>query len=105
VVGVGRSAKNSYGKATTVKNSSQIQSVGASASAVPERVRCGDGRDRREYARGPARDAHRTARLDVSPTLARTLRSTNAIESMISVYRAHAGRQCQTLARRQMALR
>ena len=30
-------------------------------------------------------------RLEVSPTLARTLRSTNAIESMISVCREHAG--------------
>jgi putative transposase len=30
-------------------------------------------------------------RLDVSPTLARTLRSTNCIESMISVCRDHAG--------------
>jgi transposase-like protein len=30
-------------------------------------------------------------RLDVSPTLARTLRSTNCIESMISVCREHAG--------------
>ena len=38
MVGVGRSAKNSYSKGTTVKKSSQIQSVGASTSAVPERV-------------------------------------------------------------------
>jgi putative transposase len=40
VVGVGRSAKNSYSKGTTVKKSNQIQSVDAStrASAVPERV-------------------------------------------------------------------
>ena len=38
MVGVGRSAKNSYSKGTTVKKSSQIQSVDASASAVPERV-------------------------------------------------------------------
>ena len=30
-------------------------------------------------------------RLDVSPTLARTVRSTNCIESMISVCREHAG--------------
>jgi transposase-like protein len=30
-------------------------------------------------------------RLDVSPTLARTLRSTNAIESMISICREHSG--------------
>ena len=30
-------------------------------------------------------------RLEVSPTLARTLRSTNCIESMISVCREHAG--------------
>ena len=30
-------------------------------------------------------------RLNVSPTLARTLRSTNCIESMISVCREHAG--------------
>lgn len=30
-------------------------------------------------------------RLGVPPTLARTLRSTNAIESMISICRAHAG--------------
>ena len=30
-------------------------------------------------------------RLDVAPTLARTLRSTNVIESMISVCREHAG--------------
>ena len=30
-------------------------------------------------------------RLDVAPTLARTLRSTNCIESMISVCREHAG--------------
>src|SRR6478672_6828212 len=30
-------------------------------------------------------------RLNVAPTLARTLRSTNCIESMISVYREHAG--------------
>jgi putative transposase len=38
VVGVGRSAKNSYSKGTTMKKSSEIQSVDASASAVPERV-------------------------------------------------------------------
>jgi putative transposase len=38
VVGVGRSAKNSYSKGTTVKKSNQIPSVDASASAVPERV-------------------------------------------------------------------
>jgi hypothetical protein len=38
VVGVGRSAKNSYSKGTTMKKSSQIQSVDASTSAVPERV-------------------------------------------------------------------
>jgi putative transposase len=38
VVGVGRSAKNSYSKGTTMKKSNQIQSVDASASAVPERV-------------------------------------------------------------------
>jgi len=38
VVGVGRSAKNSYSKGTTMKKSSQIQSVGVSTSAVPERV-------------------------------------------------------------------
>ena len=30
-------------------------------------------------------------RLDVAPTLARTLRSTNVIESMISVCREHVG--------------
>ena len=30
-------------------------------------------------------------RLEVPPTLARTLRSTNAIESMLSVCREHAG--------------
>lgn len=29
-------------------------------------------------------------RLDISPTLARTLRSTNAIESMISIARTHS---------------
>jgi transposase-like protein len=34
VVGVGRSGKNSYSKGTAVKKSSQIQSVGASASPV-----------------------------------------------------------------------
>jgi len=38
VVGIGRSAKNSYSKGTTMKKSSQIQSVDASTSAVPERV-------------------------------------------------------------------
>jgi hypothetical protein len=38
VVGVGRSAKNSYSNGTTVKKSNQIESVDASASAVPERV-------------------------------------------------------------------
>jgi putative transposase len=38
VVGVGRSAKNSYSKGTTMKKSSQIQSVDASAPAIPERV-------------------------------------------------------------------
>ena len=38
MVGVGRSAKNSYSKGTTMKKSSEIQSVDASASAVPERV-------------------------------------------------------------------
>jgi putative transposase len=38
VVGVGRSAKNSYSKGTTMKKSSQIQSVDASTSAFPERV-------------------------------------------------------------------
>jgi putative transposase len=38
VVGVGRSAKNSESKGTTVKKSSQIQSVDASAPAIPERV-------------------------------------------------------------------
>jgi putative transposase len=37
-------------------------------------------------------------RLGVAATLARTLRSTNAIESMISVCREHAGnvKQCGT---------
>jgi putative transposase len=38
VVGVGRSAKNSESKGTTMKKSSQIQSVDASAPAIPERV-------------------------------------------------------------------
>ena len=38
MVGVGRSAKNSYSKGTTMKKSSQIQSVDASAPAIPERV-------------------------------------------------------------------
>jgi len=38
VVGIGRSAKNSYSKGTTMKKSSQIQSVDASAPAIPERV-------------------------------------------------------------------
>jgi putative transposase len=38
VVGVGRSAKNSDSKGTTMKKSSQVQSVDASASAIPERV-------------------------------------------------------------------
>ena len=38
MVGVGRSAKNTNSKGTTVKKSSQIQSVDASTSAVPERV-------------------------------------------------------------------
>ena len=38
MVGVGRSAKNSYSKGTTMKKSNQIQSVDVSASAVPERV-------------------------------------------------------------------
>jgi transposase-like protein len=38
VVGIGRSAKNSYSKGTTMKKSNQIQSVDVSASAVPERV-------------------------------------------------------------------
>ncbi|GJF14869.1 hypothetical protein NGTWS1803_28530 [Mycolicibacterium cyprinidarum] len=38
VVSLGRSAKNSYSKGTTMKKSSQIQSVDASVSAVPERV-------------------------------------------------------------------
>jgi putative transposase len=38
VVGVGRSAKNSYSKETTMKKSNQIQFVDASASTVPERV-------------------------------------------------------------------
>ena len=38
MVGVGRSAKNSESKGTTMKKSSQIQSVDASAPAIPERV-------------------------------------------------------------------
>ena len=38
-------------------------------------------------------------RLDVPPTLARTLRSTNAVESMISIARDHSS-QRQALARR-----
>ena len=38
MVGVGRSAKNSYSKGTTMKKSSQIQSVDASAPAILERV-------------------------------------------------------------------
>jgi putative transposase len=38
VVGIGRSAKNSYSKGTTMKKSNQSQSVEASTSAVPERV-------------------------------------------------------------------
>ena len=38
MIGVGRSAKNSYSKGTTMKKSSQIQCVDASTSAVPERV-------------------------------------------------------------------
>lgn len=36
VEGVGRSAKNSESKGTTMKKSSQIQSVDASAPAIPE---------------------------------------------------------------------
>jgi len=43
-------------------------------------------------------------RLDVSPTLARTLRSTNAIESMISISRDHA-RNVKRWRDGQMALR
>jgi putative transposase len=38
VVCLGRSAKNSYSKGTTMKKSIQIQSADASTSAVPERV-------------------------------------------------------------------
>ena len=38
MVGVGRSAKNTNSAGTAVKKSSQIQSVDASASAIPERV-------------------------------------------------------------------
>ena len=38
VVGVGRSAKNSESKGTTMKKSSQNEFVGASAPAIPERV-------------------------------------------------------------------
>ena len=38
MVGIGRSAKNPYSKGTTMKKSSQIQSVDASTSAVPGRV-------------------------------------------------------------------
>ena len=38
-------------------------------------------------------------RLDIPPTLARTLRSTNAVESMISICRTHAS-NVKTLARR-----
>ena len=38
MVGIGRSAKNSYSKGTTMKKSSQIQCVDASTCAVPERV-------------------------------------------------------------------
>ena len=38
MVGVGRSAKNSYSKGTAMKKSSQIQSVNASAPAFPDRV-------------------------------------------------------------------
>jgi hypothetical protein len=40
----------------------------------------------------------------VPPTLARTLPSTNTIESMISICREHAG-NARALAGRQMALR
>ena len=43
-------------------------------------------------------------RFDVAPTLARTLRSTNVIESMISVCREHAG-NVKRWRDRQMALR
>jgi len=43
-------------------------------------------------------------RLDVPPTLARTLRSTNAIESMISISRDHA-RNVKHWRDGQMALR
>jgi len=43
-------------------------------------------------------------RLDVPPTLARTLRSTNAIESMLSICREHA-RNVKRLRDGQMALR
>ena len=46
-------------------------------------------RCRRVVARGPGRDADGAA-LGVPPTLARTLRSTNSIESMISICRTHA---------------
>src|SRR6478752_5392168 len=42
-------------------------------------------------------------RLNVAPTLARTLRSTNCIESMISVCREHAG-NVKRWRDRQMAL-
>ncbi len=43
-------------------------------------------------------------RLDLPPTLARTLRSTNAVESMISICRAHA-RNVKRWRDGQMALR
>jgi putative transposase len=39
VVGVGRSAKNSESKGTTMKKGSQYKRVGASVPAIPEQVR------------------------------------------------------------------
>src|SRR4029450_3151611 len=41
--------------------------------------------------RGGLSETPTTLRLGVPPTLARTLRSTNAVESMISICRTHAG--------------
>jgi putative transposase len=86
-----------------VKKSSQIQPVGA--TAFPERVTVAMAEIAENMQEGllalavgaglqvmqALMEADVRLRLGVPPTLARTLRSTNAIESMISVCREHAG--------------
>ena len=81
----------SVGRKMTDAYHAAIGAGGRGRAAGPgQRTRPHPSRGGREPARGPRRDTLTVLRLGVPPTLARTLRSTNTIESMISVCREHS---------------